>query len=109
MVGSSFGGGRIVGPRATRQPRSGYSPASRLFAGFAPLGDDLRACALVRHQLRVRAATRRVASHDTIVTDAYATSLFGLTPDDIGYIRLGAEMGLGTADWREVKVAEITI
>ncbi len=50
-----------------------------------------------------------IASHDTIVADAYATSLFGLTPDDIGYIRLGAEMGLGTKDWKEVKVAEITV
>jgi uncharacterized protein (DUF362 family) len=50
-----------------------------------------------------------IASHDTIAADAYATSLFGLTPDDIGYIRLGAEMGLGTKDWQETKVAEITI
>jgi uncharacterized protein (DUF362 family) len=50
-----------------------------------------------------------IASHDIITADAYATTLFGLTPDDIGYIKLGAEMGLGEKDWREVSIAEITV
>jgi uncharacterized protein (DUF362 family) len=50
-----------------------------------------------------------VASHDTITADAYATTWFGLTPDDISYIRLGAEMGLGEKDWSKVKVEEIDL
>jgi uncharacterized protein (DUF362 family) len=50
-----------------------------------------------------------IASHDTITADAYATTLFGLTPDDIGYVRLGGEMGVGEVDWRTVKVEEITL
>jgi uncharacterized protein (DUF362 family) len=50
-----------------------------------------------------------IASHDIITADSYATTLFGLTPDDIGYIRLGAEMDLGEKDWRKVKVVEITV
>jgi uncharacterized protein (DUF362 family) len=50
-----------------------------------------------------------IASHDTITADAYATTLFDLAPEDIGYIRLGAEMGLGEADWSKVKVEEIAI
>lgn len=50
-----------------------------------------------------------IASHDIITADAYATTLFDLTPDDIDYIALGAEMGLGRKDWQEVRVAEINI
>jgi uncharacterized protein (DUF362 family) len=50
-----------------------------------------------------------IASPDIITADAYATTLFGLTADDIGYIRLGAEMGLGNADWSSVKIEEISL
>jgi uncharacterized protein (DUF362 family) len=50
-----------------------------------------------------------IASHDIITADSYATTLFGLTPDDIGYIRLGAEMGLGEHDWTKVRVQEIDL
>jgi uncharacterized protein (DUF362 family) len=50
-----------------------------------------------------------IASHDTITADAYATTFFGLTADDIGYIRLGAEMGLGEKDWSKVAVKEIDL
>ena len=48
-----------------------------------------------------------IASHDIITADAYATTLFGMTADDIGYIRLGAEMDLGEKDWSQVDVKEI--
>ena len=50
-----------------------------------------------------------IASPDIITADAYACTLFGLTADDIGYVRLGAEMGLGKADWSGVKVEEIDL
>jgi uncharacterized protein (DUF362 family) len=50
-----------------------------------------------------------IASHDIITVDAYATTLFGLTADDIDYVRLGAEMGLGEKDWSKVRVEEITV
>ena len=50
-----------------------------------------------------------IASHDIITADAYATTLFGLTADDIDYVRLGAEMGLGEKDWSKVKVQEVNL
>jgi uncharacterized protein (DUF362 family) len=50
-----------------------------------------------------------IASHDTITADAYATTLFGLKPDDIAYIKLGAEMGLGERDWGKVRLEEINV
>jgi uncharacterized protein (DUF362 family) len=50
-----------------------------------------------------------IASHDIITADSYATTLFDLTADDIDYIRLGAEMGLGEKDWSKVRVEEIAV
>ena len=50
-----------------------------------------------------------IASHDIITADAYACTLFGRTAEDIGYIRLGAEMGLGEKDWTAVEVREIEV
>jgi uncharacterized protein (DUF362 family) len=50
-----------------------------------------------------------IASHDIITVDAYATTLFGLTADDIDYIRLGAAAGLGEKDWSKVRVEEISV
>jgi len=50
-----------------------------------------------------------IASHDIITADSYATTLFGLTADDIDFIRLGADMGLGEKDWSKVKVEEISV
>ncbi len=48
-----------------------------------------------------------IASHDIVAADAYATSLFGLTPGDIGYIVKGAEAGLGTSDLSSIRIQEI--
>ena len=50
-----------------------------------------------------------IASPDIITADAYACTLFGRTADDIGYIRFGAEMGLGEKDWTAVEVREIEL
>jgi uncharacterized protein (DUF362 family) len=50
-----------------------------------------------------------IASPDIVTADAYACTLFGRTADDIGYIRLGAEMGLGEKDWSAVEVLELEV
>jgi uncharacterized protein (DUF362 family) len=50
-----------------------------------------------------------IASHDIITADSYAATLFGLTADDIDFVRLGAEMGLGEKDWSKVKVEEVSV
>ncbi|MCX6030933.1 MAG: DUF362 domain-containing protein [Chloroflexi bacterium] len=50
-----------------------------------------------------------IASADVVAADAYATSLFGMKPADIGYIKYGAEMGLGKMDLKTVKVEEIAV
>jgi uncharacterized protein (DUF362 family) len=50
-----------------------------------------------------------IASPDIVAADAYATSLFGLTPADIGYIVKGAEAGLGTSDLSSIRIQDIPL
>ncbi|MBN2083800.1 MAG: DUF362 domain-containing protein [Anaerolineales bacterium] len=50
-----------------------------------------------------------IASSDIVAADAYATSLFGLTPEDIGCIVKGAEAGLGTRDLSSIRIQEIAL
>lgn len=50
-----------------------------------------------------------IACSDIVAADARSTILFGLKPTDIGYIRLGSEMGLGTYDLSSLKVKEFSI
>jgi uncharacterized protein (DUF362 family) len=50
-----------------------------------------------------------IASPDVVAADAYAAGLFGLKPSDVKYIKLGAEMGLGTLDLGSIKVEEISV
>ncbi|MCX7831877.1 MAG: DUF362 domain-containing protein, partial [Actinobacteria bacterium] len=45
-----------------------------------------------------------IASTDFVAADAYATTLFGLKPDDIGYIKAASEMGLGVSDLTSIEV-----
>lgn len=50
-----------------------------------------------------------IASADVVAADAYAATLFGMTGADIGYIQLGAEMGIGRMDLGAMSVAEIAV
>ncbi len=48
-----------------------------------------------------------IASHDIVAADAYAATLFGLTGEDISYVRAAADMGLGTLALESIKVEEV--
>jgi uncharacterized protein (DUF362 family) len=51
-----------------------------------------------------------IASHDIVAADAYATqTLFKMKPEDIGYIKLGAAMGLGRSDLANLRIKEVSI
>ena len=57
----------------------------------------------------VKSANTVIASADGVAADAYGATLFGMQPDEIDYIRLGAGMGLGTMDLRAIKIEEIAV
>lgn len=74
--------------------------AVRILVANGPTGGDLN---------DVREMDTVIASTDIVAADAYATGLFGLSPDDVTYITLGEELGLGTADIRTLSIEEITL
>jgi uncharacterized protein (DUF362 family) len=58
----------------------------------------------------VMPANTLIASHDPVAADAYATQLFfKKKPQDIGYIRIGADMGLGRYDFTNLRVKEVSV
>jgi uncharacterized protein (DUF362 family) len=54
-----------------------------------------------------REANTVVASVDQVAADAYACTLIGEKPDRIGYLQLGEQRGLGTTDWKRLRLREI--
>ncbi len=51
-----------------------------------------------------------IASHDVVAADAYAVqTLFKWKPEEIGHIQLGAEMGLGRYDFKNLSVKEVSV
>ncbi len=51
-----------------------------------------------------------IATHDIVAADAYAAeTLFKRKPADIGYIRMGAEMGLGKIDLAGLDIRQVTV
>jgi uncharacterized protein (DUF362 family) len=50
-----------------------------------------------------------IASPDIVAADSYATSLFGLTPEDTAYIPAAVAMGLGRSDVKNLKIEEIQV
>jgi len=74
--------------------------AYRILMDHGPTGGSLN---------DVKQANTIIASHDIIAADAYGATLFGLTGADIPYIKIGAEMGLGTLDLGAVKVEEVNV
>jgi len=51
-------------------------------------------------------ARRIVAGTDQVAVDAYGASLFGYEPEEIGFVKLGREAGLGQSDWRSILLHE---
>jgi uncharacterized protein (DUF362 family) len=49
-----------------------------------------------------------IASTDIVAADSYATTLFGMRPDEISYIQAGAATGLGRSDLSNLRIEEIS-
>ena len=91
---------RIADLNTVVRPALTLMDAVRILTAHGPGGGNLA---------DVKQTDMVIASHDIITVDSYTTTLFGLTADDIGFVRLGAEMGLGEKDWSKVKVEEISV
>ena len=57
----------------------------------------------------VKIADTLVASTDPVAVDAYATTLFGLRPEEIDSTVAAAEMGLGEMDLAKMRITTLTV
>jgi len=93
-------GQRLVDLATLFKPRLTVVDAYRVLMANGPTGGRLDDVQLMKTV---------IASADIVAADAYAATLFGLSPDSISYIKAGAERGLGTLDLNSIKIEEITI
>lgn len=91
---------RIADLTSLVQPDLTVVDAVRILTNHGPTGGDLA---------DVKQTDMIIASRDIVAADAYATRLFSLTPDDIGYIMASADMGLGTTDLGSINIQEINV
>lgn len=82
------------------RPRLTVIDAVRILMANGPTGGNLN---------DVKQLDTIVASADIVAADSYATSFFGMQPDDIEYIKIGAAMGLGRNDLSNLKIEEFSV
>ncbi len=78
------------------KPHLAVIDAIRILASGGPKGPG-----------RVEQKDTIIASTDIVAADAYATTLFGLTPNDVPHIIKAAELGVGVADLKRVKIVKV--
>lgn len=44
---------------------------------------------------------------DQVAIDAYAAALFGMKPQEIGYVKIAADLGLGRIDWEKLRIQKV--
>ena len=91
-------GQRIADLTSLVRPQLTVVDAVRILVNHGPTGGNLD---------DVKLTNTVIASHDIVAADAYATTLFGLSPRDISYIVASSEMGLGTMDLEQIDIAEL--
>ena len=74
--------------------------AVRILTSGGPTGGNLDA---------VKKLDTIIASADIVAADSYATTLFDKKPEDMEYIKVGAQMGLGRSDLKSLKIEEIAV
>jgi len=92
---------RIADLNTVIKPTLNIIDSVRALMNHGPTGGNLR---------DVKMMNTLIASHDPVATDAYAAQiLFDKKPQDIAYIKFGAEMGLGRHDFGNVRIKEVTV
>lgn len=74
--------------------------ASRILLRHGPSGGNLK---------DVKKVNTVIAGTDPVLADSYAATLFDLKPADIGHIRAGEELGVGTMNIARASIRKISI
>jgi uncharacterized protein (DUF362 family) len=93
-------GQRIADLNTLFRPTLTVIDAVRILTNHGPSGGNLD---------DVKKLDTIIVSSDVVAADSYASTLFGMQPTDLAYIRAAAEMGLGKSDLNSIKVEEIAL
>ncbi len=93
-------GQRLADLSSRVQPTLTVVDAVRMLMRQGPTGGNLD---------DVKQANTVIASPDIVAADSYAATLFGMRPEDLGYVRAGTAMGLGRSDLGDLKIEEVTV
>jgi len=74
--------------------------AVRMLMAHGPTGGNLA---------DVKKADTIIASPDIVAADSYAANLFGVQPENLGYIKKGVQMGLGVKNLSKLNIKEINL
>jgi len=88
-------GQRIADLNLALRPHLNVIDATRILLRNGPSGGNLN---------DVQVLNTLIASVDPIAADAYATTLFGLQPQDVESTRAGYELGLGEIDLNKIQI-----
>ncbi len=82
------------------QPALTVIDAVRILVENGPTGGNLA---------DVKQLNTIIASPDIVAADSYGTTLFGMQPDELGYIKAATAMGLGKSDLKSLRIEEINL
>ena len=83
---------------AVFKPHLTIIDATRILTAHGPQGGDLK---------DVKVLNKVIASTDIVAADAYATTLFGLKPDDIAVTVAAHKRGLGEMDLKKMRIVKV--
>lgn len=91
-------GNRLTDLALTIRPTLTVIDAVRILLRNGPTGGDLN---------DVQQLDTIIASPDIVAADAYASTLFGLQPENLDYVVVGSQAGLGEKDLSKIEISEI--
>ena len=89
--------GALADINAAFKPHLTVIDATRILTAHGPQGGDLR---------DVKVLNKVIASTDVVAADAFATTLFGLKPEDIPVTVAAHRRGLGEMDLKKVRIVK---
>lgn len=89
---------RIADLNTALLPRLTVIDATRILLANGPSGGNIE---------DVKVMDTLIASADTVAADAYATTMFGMKPNDIASTVAGHELGLGQMDLGKIEVVKV--
>ena len=85
---------------APRKPDLNIIDAYRILRKNGPQGRAKEDGELAQYQM---------LGTDMVAMDAAAAKLYGMKPEDLGFVKIAGEMGAGQADLAKVKIKRITL